>query len=111
MDVMQVTQAAAAPAPPANTTTTSGSPVDNLANEQTFLQMFVAQLQNQDPLNPADGTQFITQLAQFSSLEQLMSINKGISTIAGSLTPGSTGSGTPTPPAPTTPPITPAAGQ
>jgi len=41
-----------------------------------FLNLLVAQLQSQDPLNPMDGAQFSTQLAQFSSLEQLMSINQ-----------------------------------
>lgn len=40
-----------------------------------FLTMMMAQLKNQDPLNPADGTQFSAQLAQFSSLEQLMNLN------------------------------------
>jgi len=46
------------------------SPTDALANEQTFLKLFVAQRQNQNPLQPQDGTQFVAQLAQFSSLEQ-----------------------------------------
>ena len=41
-----------------------------LASEQTFLKLFVAQLQNQDPTQPQDPTQFVTQLAQFSDLEQ-----------------------------------------
>lgn len=40
-----------------------------------FLQMLVAQLQNQDPLNPMDGTDFVAQLATFSSLEQLTNMN------------------------------------
>jgi flagellar basal-body rod modification protein FlgD len=111
MDVTSITSAAAVAAAPSNTATTTAGPVDKLANEQTFLQLFVAQLQNQDPLNPADGTQFITQLAQFSSLEQLMAINQGISTITSSLTAAGTGSGNPTPPAPTTPPTVAAGGQ
>jgi flagellar basal-body rod modification protein FlgD len=46
------------------------SAVDPLASENAFLQLFVAQLKNQDPTTPADPTQFVTQLAQFSSLEQ-----------------------------------------
>ena len=40
-----------------------------------FLQLLVAQIKNQDPLNPSDGVQFLTQLAQFQQLEQ--SINSG----------------------------------
>jgi flagellar basal-body rod modification protein FlgD len=40
-----------------------------------FLQLLVAQLQNQDPLNPTDSSQFVTQLAQFQQLEQ--SVNTG----------------------------------
>jgi len=49
--------------------TAAGSP-NQLANKDTFLQLLVAQLKNQDPTKPADPTQFITQLAQFSTLEQ-----------------------------------------
>jgi flagellar basal-body rod modification protein FlgD len=48
-----------------------------------FLKLLVTQLQNQDPMNPIDNDQFISQLATFSSLEQLISINKGITKIAG----------------------------
>jgi flagellar basal-body rod modification protein FlgD len=43
---------------------------DPLATEDVFLQLLVAQLKYQDPDNPPDGTAFVTQLAQFSSLEQ-----------------------------------------
>ena len=43
---------------------------DPLTSKTTFLQLLVAQLKNQNPLSPADGIQFVTQLAQFSSLEQ-----------------------------------------
>lgn len=40
-----------------------------------FLKLLVCQLQNQDPLNPQDDTQFIAQLAQFSALEQMTNMN------------------------------------
>jgi flagellar basal-body rod modification protein FlgD len=49
-----------------------------LASEQTFLKILVAQIQNQDPTSPTDPTQFVTQLTQYSSLEQLIGINDGI---------------------------------
>jgi flagellar basal-body rod modification protein FlgD len=53
-------------------------------NESEFLNLLVTQLKNQDPLNPADNQAFLAQLAQFSSLEQLMSLNKTVTTIADS---------------------------
>jgi flagellar basal-body rod modification protein FlgD len=40
-----------------------------------FLKLLIAQMQNQDPLNPMDGMQFASQLAQFSSVEQLQQLN------------------------------------
>jgi flagellar basal-body rod modification protein FlgD len=55
----------------ANSPSTSKPNVaDALSNTDTFLQLLVAQLKNQDPLNPADGTAFVTQLATFSGVEQ-----------------------------------------
>ena len=50
-------------------------------NENMFLQLLVAQLQNQDPLDPPDGTQFVTQLAQFQQLEQSINTGQDISAI------------------------------
>lgn len=47
----------------------------NNVNFDTFLKLLVAQLKNQDPLNPLDGTQFTGQIAQFSSLEQQINSN------------------------------------
>lgn len=43
-----------------------------------FLKMLVAQLKNQDPLNPMDGKDMAAQLAQFSTVEQLIDINKSM---------------------------------
>ncbi|APG27322.1 hypothetical protein A7E78_05370 [Syntrophotalea acetylenivorans] len=50
--------------------------------KEDFLTLLVAQLQNQDPLNPSDPTEFTAQLAQYSSLEQLMSVNENIENLA-----------------------------
>lgn len=46
-----------------------------------FLRLLVAQLQHQDPLNPMESSEFTAQLAQFSSLEQLFSINDKLEVI------------------------------
>jgi flagellar basal-body rod modification protein FlgD len=54
---------------------------NDLANEGTFLKLLVAQLQNQDPLQPQDGTQFVTQLAQFSGLEQNLAMRSDLDAI------------------------------
>ncbi len=51
-----------------------------------FLKMLIAQLKNQDPLNPLDGTAFVAQLAQFSSLEQLQNMNTQMSSLSSSFT-------------------------
>ena len=57
-----------------------------------FLQLLVAQIKNQDPLNPSDGTQFVTQLAQFSELEQVVAIRGDLdSQIAASTAAATTG--------------------
>jgi flagellar basal-body rod modification protein FlgD len=48
-----------------------------------FLKLLVTQLQNQDPMNPVDNQEFIAQLATFSSLEQLISINDGVTKLSG----------------------------
>lgn len=45
-----------------------------------FLKLLIAQMRNQDPMAPMDGTQMATQLAQFSSLEQLQQINTTLTT-------------------------------
>ncbi|MEN8189992.1 MAG: flagellar hook capping FlgD N-terminal domain-containing protein [Thermodesulfobacteriota bacterium] len=64
--------------------TQSPSVADNPAimGKQDFLTLLVAQLQNQDPLNPDDPTEFTAQLAQFSSLEQLFNLNEGMDELA-----------------------------
>lgn len=54
-------------------------------DQDAFLELLVAQLTNQDPLNPVEDTDMTAQLAQFSSLEQLTSINSGIEALTESL--------------------------
>jgi flagellar basal-body rod modification protein FlgD len=67
---------------------------DQLTSESTFLNLLVAQIKNQDPLNPTDSIQFVGQLVQFSQLEQLLSINQGVTTLASDLNPPASSSST-----------------
>jgi len=48
-----------------------------------FLQLMIAQLKNQDPLDPVKNEAYIAQLATFSSLEQLVAIKEGVNKLAG----------------------------
>ena len=61
-----------------NTPTAAKPAGGEAVSKDTFLKLLVAQIKNQNPLSPADGAQFLAQLAQFSSLEQLVSIRQGV---------------------------------
>jgi flagellar basal-body rod modification protein FlgD len=67
----------------ATASSTSGSTSSSQIGKSEFLELLVAQLKNQDPMNPMSNEQFLTQLATFSSLEQLISINAAVSKLAG----------------------------
>jgi len=54
----------------------------SVMGKDEFLHLLVTQLQNQDPLNPADSTEFTAQLATFSSLEELQNINSTLSGVS-----------------------------
>ncbi len=71
----------------ANSPASSRSAIDALAQKETFLKLLVAQIKNQNPLNPADGIEFVSQLAQFSQLEQMMQIRSELETIRKELEP------------------------
>src|SRR5947208_14521323 len=60
----------------------------DLTGKDVFLKLLVAQLKNQDPLNPMDGMSFVTQLAQFSQLDALFGIRSDLEAVlATSATP------------------------
>lgn len=77
----------------------SFTPIDNVLNnsqsnsstpeaadntgKDAFLKLLVEQLKHQDPLSPQDGTQFVAQLAQFNSLERLISIDDRLGKLTG----------------------------
>jgi len=50
----------------------------NDLDKNAFLKLLITELRNQDPLSPTDDKEFIAQLAQFSSLEQMQQVNKAM---------------------------------
>ena len=65
-------------------TKVSGLAKTSTMGRDEFLKMLVAQLKNQDPLNPMDGKDMAAQLAQFSTVEQLITMNKSMDAQAAS---------------------------
>jgi flagellar basal-body rod modification protein FlgD len=60
----------------------AGADTDKTAlGKDAFLQLLVTQLKNQDPLQPQDNAAFITQMAQFTSVEQLMNMSDQLTTL------------------------------
>lgn len=64
------------PQGPAEPSQARALPTSSTMGRDEFLKMLVAQLKNQDPLNPMDGKDMAAQLAQFSTVEQLIAMNK-----------------------------------
>ncbi|MDR8394250.1 hypothetical protein NC796_24085 [Aliifodinibius sp. S!AR15-10] len=75
MDISNITSQATATASQAQS-----NDKKKLGQEQ-FLQLLVAQMRNQDPINPMDGKEFASQLAQFNSVEQLVNVNDGLKSL------------------------------
>jgi flagellar basal-body rod modification protein FlgD len=63
-----------------NVQTAARKPVKDLGKDQ-FLQILVTQLRNQDPMQPMQDKEFISQMAQFSSLEQMMNMSKEVTSL------------------------------
>jgi len=71
---------------PSVTTQASQARTQLSGNFDTFLKLLTAQLQNQDPLNPTDSTQFTQQLVQYSQVEQQIETNSQLTSLSSSLT-------------------------
>ena len=56
---------------------------DNGLNRDSFLKLLVKELSNQDPLQPVNDKEFISQMAQFSALEQMHNVSKSVNKLTG----------------------------
>ncbi|HJT23047.1 MAG TPA: flagellar hook capping FlgD N-terminal domain-containing protein, partial [bacterium] len=59
----------------------TGATSNGFVSQNTFLTLLITQLKNQDPMNPQDSSQFVSQLASFSSLEQMTEVNKKMESV------------------------------
>lgn len=62
-----------------NTNQTEDDPT--ALNQDDFMDLLLAQLQNQDPLEPMSDTEFISQMAEFSALEEMQNMNASLNTM------------------------------
>lgn len=69
-----------------NSSTTSDSSSTDTITSSDFLTLLVSELKNQDPTQPTDPNAYITQLVGVNSLQQLIQINQGLTTIEPSTT-------------------------
>lgn len=58
--------------------TESGTPLKQNLDKDDFLKLLITQLKHQDPANPMEDREFIAQMAQFSSMEQMLNVNKSL---------------------------------
>jgi flagellar basal-body rod modification protein FlgD len=87
-------------ATPTATAPAAASSPNSTLSETQFLQLLTEQLENQDPLQPEDDTQFLAQMAQFTSLQEANTTNQQLSNLTasnyiGSMVTVNPGSGTP----------------
>src|SRR5205085_2525477 len=66
---------------PAVSSNASAAAPSQSLDKDAFLRLLVTQLENQDPTKPMDNTQFISQMAQFSALEQMNNVSDGLSVL------------------------------
>lgn len=66
-----------------------GEPNSTPPSKQMFLELLIAQLRHQNPLEPMNGAEFLSQLAEFSALEQMVAIREEIASLRKALLAGS----------------------
>ncbi|KGE73528.1 flagellar basal body rod modification protein FlgD [Spirochaeta lutea] len=67
---------------------TDGRKINQTMGKDDFMKILITQLQNQDPTKPMEDKEFIAQMAQFSSLEQMTNLSQNFERLSGMLTSG-----------------------
>jgi flagellar basal-body rod modification protein FlgD len=80
------TSASTATSSSTGASSSAGTSSNSQITSNDFITLLVTQLQQQDPSNPVDPTQFVSQLVQFNTLEQIMQINQAVQNYAASAT-------------------------
>jgi flagellar basal-body rod modification protein FlgD len=80
-----MTSVAALPASIPTATTPGVKPHKSILDQSDFLALMTAQLKNQDPTKPVDNSEYVAQLAQFSTVSGITESNKALATIAAKL--------------------------
>ena len=84
----------AVPAAAQGTASAGAASPGGALGQTAFLQLLVAEMQNQDPMNPMDSTTFVTQLAQFQMLDDLNTIQTDMGELVAAAHQGTSASGT-----------------
>jgi flagellar basal-body rod modification protein FlgD len=82
LDQLQKSTSSSSSSSSTSSTSTASTTGTTSLGKDAFLQLLVTQMKNQDPLSPQDNTQFVSQLAQFSSLESMQNLTSTVDTIA-----------------------------
>lgn len=80
------TYSAAANTSSSPSSSTAANPLGQALGQDDFLKLMIAELQNQDPSQTTDSTQFVAQLAQFSALEQMTNVAQAVGKLDSDLT-------------------------
>jgi len=81
---MNVTNATDTTSTGSSTTSSTKNTSTNTVDYNTFLQLLIAQMKNQDPTNPTDASQYMSQFAQLSTVEQAMQTNSKLDALLSS---------------------------